>query len=164
MLRSTIRKLQSSRSLVASPNILGGLLHCLKIVVAPERELSSDHLVQHAAERPQIRGPVGGLVCENLGRYVLRGAAKFRGVERVLALRRGGHPHLPGSSLGRAPCLLVAERASTAKIGDLAVALVIQQHILWLQVTVNDSKFCVKVLEAFDDLCDEKLHQPAGDA
>ena len=86
------------------------------LVLALERDLAGEHLVEHDAERVQVRltghGPAEGL----LGRDVVG---------------RAQHPAVRGQSL-------LVERAGDPEVRDLRRALLVDQDVLRLHVAVHD--------------------------
>ena len=78
---------------------------------------ATEHLVEKGAQAPPVRSLAVADTLDYLGRQIL-GCATVRVRSR--------------------PCFIRLEPLlRQAKVGDLDVALVVQQHILWLQIPVN---------------------------
>ena len=86
------------------------------LVLAVERDVPGEHLEEHDAERVDVRLPVDVVAERLLGRDVVR---------RAQHAAVGGEP-------------VVAQRAGDAEVGDLGRALVVEQHVLRLDVAVHD--------------------------
>ena len=86
------------------------------LALAGERDLAGEHLVEDDAQRVQVRLPGDVLAERLLGRDVVRGAQH--------------------AAVGGQPVLL--QRARDAEVGDLGRALVVDEHVLGLDVAVDD--------------------------
>ena len=86
------------------------------LVLAVERHIPGEHLVEDDAERVDVRLAVDVVAERLLGRDVV-GRAEHAAV--------GGQP-------------VLVERAGDAEVGDLGRALVVDQHVLGLDVAVDD--------------------------
>jgi len=82
-----------------------------------EGDVSREHLVEHDAQRIDVRA---------LGHRLAQGLLRGHVVGRA--------EHVPGS---RQPVLL--ERAGDAEVGDLRLAFVVDQHVLGLDVAVHET-------------------------
>ncbi len=87
-----------------------------------ERDLSGDHLVEHHAEREEVRAAVDASASELLGRHVERGPEDSR---------------LGGEAL-RARSLLLCPRDPEVGHHD-APAVVLDEHVAGLEVAMDDS-------------------------
>ena len=86
------------------------------LVLALERDLAGEHLVEHDAQRVEVRLAGDRLAERLLGRDVV-GRAEHAPV--------GGQP-------------LLVERAGDPEVGDLGRALLVDQDVLGLDVAVDD--------------------------
>ena len=97
--------------------LLADVLHRDRhLVLAGERNLAGQHLVQHDAERVEVR-----LAADVPSERLLGGDV----------VGRAEH-----TAVGRQSVLL--ERPRDPEVGHLGRALVVDQHVLWLDVAVND--------------------------
>ena len=97
--------------------LLADVLHRHRdLVLALERDLAGEHLVEHDAERVEVGLAGDGRAQRLLGRDVV-GRAEHAAV--------GGQP-------------LLVERAGDPEVGDLGRALLVDQHVLGLDVAVDD--------------------------
>jgi len=51
-------------------------VHQARVAVAVEREAAGEHLVEHGAERPEVRSAIGLVAANLLGRHVSDGAER----------------------------------------------------------------------------------------
>ncbi len=84
--------------------------------LALERHASGQQLVQHHADRVQVRALADGVPLGLLGREVLRGAHD-----------RPGQRHVGGAGAG------------DAEVGDLGATLLVEDHVVGLDVAVDDA-------------------------
>jgi hypothetical protein len=97
--------------------VLADVLHGhADLVLAVERDLAGEHLVEHDAERVDVRLAVDVVAERLLGGHVVR---------RAQDAAVGGQP-------------VVAQRARDPEVGDLGRALRVDQHVLGLDVAVHD--------------------------
>ena len=103
---------------------------------AAKRRLAREGLVEEAAERVDVRAAVDVLAADLLGRDVVGGAERAAGAERGCG---------------------VAEVAAQPEVGQVDVAVLVEQHVRGLHVTVHQSTG-VSGVEGARDL----LHDPDG--
>ncbi len=88
--------------------------------VAGEGKLAEHHLVEHDAQRVDVRADVHQFAAPLLGGHVGRGAQDAA---------RGGELGRPGEHLG------------DAEVGQVGVVALVEQHVVRLQVAVDDALF-----------------------
>ena len=107
----------SGRMTLDVRQVLADVLHRhADLVLAVERDVPGQHLVEHDAERVDVRLAVDVVAERLLGRHVV-GRAEHAAV--------GGQP-------------VVAQRAGDPEVGHLGRALGVQQHVLGLDVAMHD--------------------------
>jgi hypothetical protein len=98
-------------------HVLAHVLHGDRdLRLAVERDVADEHLVQHHAQRVDVRLAVDVVAERLLGRHVV-----------------GRAEHAP---VGRQA--LLVERAGDSEVGDLGGALAVDQHVLRLHVAMHD--------------------------
>ena len=126
---------------------LEDLLEYHVLAQGAERWQASDHLVDYAAEGPEVGGSARCLVGKELWRHVLGGTDKrtsaISPILLLVLLLRIVRPRLYR--------LRVLEDLRAAKVCDEHVHLLVQQDVLWLEIAMDDAE-AVKVLKAVQDL------------
>ena len=103
--------------------------------LALERAARCQHLVKHAAERPDVGAPVRGLAPRLFGRHIRRGAEDHaQPGGRQSASATASHPTAR-------PVASRSSRLGQPEIEDLHDALVCHLDVRGLQVAVNDPCF-----------------------
>ena len=111
----------------------------VKLRVSAKRTRARGHLVQHHAERPEVRPLVGGFAAEDLGRHVGDGARSPRG---------GFHRDAGARGRGRDSA---GQRHRQAEIQNLRPSILREDHVRRFEVAMQHAAL-VRVRERFSEL------------
>ena len=102
-----------------SGRLLGALVHHLEHGIIGEGHFTGDHLVHHQTERIEIAAVVELRPLHLLGRHVTRRS------HQLARVRQSGRRRF--------------QRLRQAEVGDVRVAVLVEQHVLRLQVAMEDA-------------------------
>ncbi len=112
--------------------------------LAAEYTVGRQHLVEHAAEGPDVGAPVDAAAPRLLGAHVAGGTQDHAGLGGLQHRRRGAH-------LGVRPRRVARESLGEAEIEQLHAAVLVDHDVRRLQVAVHDA-LVVGALERPGDL------------
>ena len=128
-------------------------------VLAGERTLAGERLVEAAAERPHVGARIGGQPAGLLGTHVRRGAEQ-RPRARRLGGQGGGVREVTeraggGAAATRLRSLLVGHRLGETEVEDLDPAVVRELDVGRLEIAMQDP-LLVRRLESLGDLEEQR--------